>query len=540
MKKLTGSDALISSLAHEGVEVIFGVPGEHIMGILDSVYKQPGMRWITTRQEQTAAFMAFGYARTTGKEGVAIVVPGPGAFNATAALGTAYATSTPVLLISGQVGTSDLDKGGGALHEVVGQIEVFRPITKWRHCTREVKEIPWAVRKGMHELRSGRQRPVEIEVPRDLLLAEDQVEIGKSPEAVAVVMPEKGQIDQAASLLTSAKKPVLWAGGGVLCSDATEALTLVAEKLNAPVITTSEGKGAIRGDHRLHLGASYCGYGPDSTLTQADIILAVGSRLDSEAMDPIASNLPQKLIQIDVDSAEIGRNHAVRLGIVSDARAALELLLEALPAKNQSTWKVEELDEIRDDVRTQLEGAAPLQLSLIRTIREELNADDILIPGVTNVGYWSELSYPVLQPRTFLNSGYFATLGYGFPTALGAKVGNPDKRVVVTTGDGGFMYCLTDLATAVQEKINIVVIVFVDNAFGASLRDQHQRFGSRVVGTQLHNPDFANIAREFGAEGVKLSNPDELGNALRTALEADRDGPTVIEVPLPTLQAPFN
>ncbi len=540
MKKLTGSDALISSLAHEGVEVIFGLPGEHIMEVLDSVYKNPGMRWISARQEQTAAYMAFGYARTTGKVGVVFVVPGPGALNTAAALGTAYATSTPVLLISGQVGTSDLDKGSGALHEVVGQIEVFRPITKWCHCTRQVKEIPWAVWKAMHELKSGRQRPVEIEVPRDLLPAEDQVDIGKTPEEVPVVKPEKGQIDQAASLLTSAKKPIIWAGGGVLCSDATEALTLVAEKLNAPVLTTSEGKGAIRGDHRLHLGASYCGYGPDSTLPQADIILAVGSRLDSEAMAPISSSLSQRLVHIDVDATEIGRNHPVRLGIVSDARAALELLLEALPAKNESTWKVEELDKIKDDVRSQLEGIAPLQLSLMRTIREELKADDILIPGVTNVAHWGVLSYPVLQPRTYLNSGYFATLGYGFPTALGAKVGNPDKRVVALCGDGGFMYCLTDLATAVQEKINIVVIVFVDNAYGASLHDQHLRFGSRVIGTQLQNPDFAKIAREFGAEGIKLSNPDELGNALRTALDLDRNVPTVIEVPLPTMLAPFH
>jgi acetolactate synthase-1/2/3 large subunit len=540
MNKLTGSDALISSLANEGVEVIFGVPGEHLMGVLDSVYKQQGIRWITARQEQTAAYMAFGYARTTGKVGVAIVVPGPGALNATAALGTAYATSTPVLLISGQIGTDDLDKGSGALHEVVDQIEVFRSITKWRHCTRQVKEIPWAVRQAMLEAESGRQRPVAIEVPRDLLPAEDKVDIGKTPEAAPLVKPDKDQIDQAASLLASAKKPVIWAGGGVLCSDATEALTLVAEKLNAPVITTAEGKGAIRGDHPLFLGASYCGYGPDSTLPQADIILAVGSRLFSAAMDPISPSLSQKLIHIDVDSTEIGRNHAARLGIVGDARVTLELLLEALPAKNKSTWKMEELDKIRDDVRAQLEGVAPLQLSLIRTIREELKADDIYIPGVTNVSHWGELSYPVLQPRTYLNSGYFATLGYAFPTALGAKVGNPDKHVVVTTGDGGFMYCLTDLATAVQEKINIVVIVFVDNAFGASLHDQHLRFGSRVIGTQLQNPDFADIARGFGAEGIKLTKPDELGNALRTALDLDRDVPTVIEVPLPTLLAPFH
>jgi acetolactate synthase-1/2/3 large subunit len=538
MPRLTGSDALIGSLANDGVEVIFGLPGEQVMEMLDSVYRQEGMRWISVRQEQTAAYMAFGYARTTGKVGVALVVPGPGALNATAALGTAYATSTPVLLVSGQVATNELDKDSGATHEVAGQIDVFRPLTKWCNCARQVKEIPWAVRKAMLELKSGRQRPVELEIPRDLLQATDEVDINRAPEPVPAATPQKGQIDQAASLLASAERPVIWAGGGVLCSDATRALTRVAEKLNAPVITTPEGKGAVPGDHPLHLGVFYSGYGPVPwTLPQADIILAVGSRLYSPARAPITFSENQKLIHIDVDSAEIGRNHATHLGIVSDACAALELLLEALPEKRKSTWKPEERDKIKDNVRAQLEAVAPLQLSLIRTIREELDADDILIPGVENIAYWGHLSYPVLKPRTYLNSSYFATLGYSFPTALGAKVGNPGRRVVSLTGDGGFMYCLTDLATAVQEKINVVTIVFVDNAFGASLRDQHLRFESRVIGTELQNPDFANIARGFGAEGMRLKNPEELGSALRTAL--DKNAPTVIEVPVPTLQTPF-
>ena len=538
MSELTGSDMLIKSLASEGVDVVFGLPGEQIMEMLDSVARQEGMRWISVRQEQTAAYMAFGYARTTGKIGVALVVPGPGVLNTAAAIGTAYATSTPVLLISGQVGTNDLDKERGATHEVARQMEVFRPLTKWCYCVRQVNEIPWAVRKAMCELRSGRQRPAEIEIPRDMLQASGQMDDNKAPEAVSVAKPEKGQIDNAANLLANAKKPVIWAGGGVISSDATGELTLVAEKLNAPVITTPEGKGAIPGDHPLLLGVFYSGYGPVPwTFPQADVILAVGSRLYSTPKAPISFREDQKLIHINVDSAEIGRNHATHLGIVSDARNALGLLLEALPEKSKSIWKAEEVAEIQGKARKQLEDVAPLQLSLVRAIREELKADDILIPGVSNVPYWGHLSYPVLKPRTYLNSSYFATLGYAFPTALGAKVGNPDKRVVSLCGDGGFMYCLSDLATAVQEKINIVAIVFVDNAYGASLRDQHLRFESRIIGTQLKNPDFASIARAFGAEGVKLTSPEELKGALRTAL--DKDVTTVIEVPLPTMQTPF-
>jgi acetolactate synthase-1/2/3 large subunit len=308
--------------------------------------------------------------------------------------------------------------------------------------------------------------------------------------------------------------------------------------LNAPVITTPEGKGAIAGDHPLSLGVFYSGYGPVRwTFPQADVILAVGSRLYFTARAPVSIREDQRLIHIDVDPAEIGRNQTTHLGITSDARAALELILEALPEEGQSRWRSEELEQIKDKVRAQLEEVAPLQLSLIRTIREELATDDILIPGVNNVAYWGHLSYPVLKPRTYLNSAYFATLGYALPTALGAKIGHPDKHVVAICGDGGFMYSLADLATSVQEKANVVAIVFVDKAFGASLRDQRLRFEGRIVGTQFRDLDLTGVASALGARGMKLTGPDELGGALRKALDADVT--TVIEVPVPTMATPF-
>jgi len=537
MSTMTGGEALVASLLREGIRIIFGLPGVQIMEALDAVYREPQLRWVSVRHEQTAAFMAYGYARTTGKIGVVLVVPGPGALNTTAALGTAYATSTPILLVSGQIETCHLGRRCGALHEVTAQVDVFRPLTKWCHCVLKVEDIPSAVRQAMYHLRTGRLRPVELEIPLDVMRASARVDTPE-PESLGLVQPELSQVQSAARLLTLARRPLIWAGGGVIASDGAKELTQVAERLNIPVITTPEGKGAIRGDHPLSLGVFYYHFGPGRwALPQADVILVVGSRLFPSLGSGLAFQPEQKLIQIDIDPAEVGRNHRVHLGIVSDARTALSSLLEALPDSSHSTWQPGELEEIRKAVTAELEEIAPLQLSLLRVIRRELKEDAILVPGVTNVAYWGHLAYPVLVPRTYLTSSYFATLGYSFPTALGAKIGNPQRQVVSLTGDGGFMYAVSELATAVQEELNVVTIVFVDRAFGASLHDQQRRFGGRIVGTRLHNPDFVRLAEAFGACGVRASSPEELGRALRMALGENR--PTVIEVPVPTMIAPF-
>ena len=537
MPAMNGAEALITSLAREGVEVIFGLPGVQVMEALDALYRQPKIRWVSVRHEQTAAYMAFGYARTTGKIGVALVVPGPGALNTTAAIGTAYATSTPVLLASGQVESHNLGRKRGALHEISEQRDIFAPLTKWCHCATRVEEIPEAVQTAMYHLRTGRPRPVELEILWDVMQNSASVDM-LEPKPVVMAAPEPAQISAAAQALSNARRPLIWAGGGAISSDAARELTSIAECLNAPVITTPEGKGAISERHPLSLGAYYYGHGPAiRTVPQADVVLAVGSRLHFPINSPVSLNNCKKLIQIDIDADEVGRNWPVHVGIVSDARTALRSLLEALPEKSKSTWSPEELEEIKAETARELKEVAPLQLEIVRTIRSELNDDDIVIPGITNIGYWSLLSYPVITPHTYCTTSYFATLGYAFPTALGAQIGNPDKRVVAICGDGGFMYALPDLATAVQEGINVITLVFTDQAFGASLYDQQRRFQSRIIGTRFQNPDFASIAEAFGARGMKLSGPEELSQGLKTALRENR--PTVIEIPVPTMATPF-
>ena len=452
-------------------------------------------------------------------------------------LATAYAASTPVLLLSGQAETGDLGKRRGALHEVDDQLDVFRAITKACSRVLEVADIPAKLHGLARVAQSGRPRPVELEVPWDVLVARAEVELFE-PEPLPSSGLDTAAVRSAARQICAARRPLIWAGGGVVTADASGELTELAQRLRAPVITTAQGKGAIAEDHPLSLGVCYTGFGPARhVFPQADVVLAVGSRLGLLRGVPWALRDDQKLIQIDVDAEEVGRNQNVHLGIVGDARKVLAALVDELDDGGVSMWQAHELGTVRTRVREEVEALAPTQLAIVDALREELAADAVVVQGVTNVAYWATLAFPVLRPRSYVTSSYFASLGYAFPAALGAKVGNPQRQVVALCGDGGFMYGLPELATAVQEGINVVALVFVDNAFGALRYNQQHNLGSRFLGTALRNPSFARVAQEFGAWGVRVTGPTEVAGALREALACGR--PAVIEVPLPTLVAPF-
>ena len=538
MPAMTGAQALIQSLVREGVEVIFGLPGVQIMEVYDALYEQPGIRLITVRHEQSAAYMADGYARTTGRVGVALVVPGPGALNAAAAVGTAYATSSPVLLISGQMESYNLGMDRGALHEVNDQLDVFKPITKWNARTTRAEEIPYLVHMAMQQVQDGRPRPVEVEVPWDILPGSADIDLLER-EGPVKQSPDPAKVREAAEMLAKAERPLILAGGGCREADIGTELVELAEALNAPVITTPEGKGAIPENHRLSLGTFYYAHGPGHlTFPRSDVILAVGTRLHLVPQTPWSINPPQALIHIDADPEELGRNVQPTVGMVADARLGVsDLLAELGGSASSSQWRTSEMAAIRKESDDDIRSKAPLQLEIIETIRNELEDDAIMVAGTTEIGYWSHLAFPALTPRTYLTSGYFATLGYAFPTALGAKVGNPNRQVVATSGDGGFMYASSELSTAVQEGINVVTLVFNNGALGASRADQEHRYRGRTIGTDLRNPDFAQLAEVYGALGIKLNDHKGLGPALRDALKAER--PAVIEVPIPNLRPPF-
>ncbi|MCZ6866814.1 MAG: thiamine pyrophosphate-binding protein [Dehalococcoidia bacterium] len=538
MAQMTTAQALVRSLVREGVEVVFGLPGVQIMDIYDAFYDEPGIRLVTTRHEQTAAYMADGYSRSTGKIGVALVVPGPGLLNAAAGIGTAYASSSPVLLIAGQVESYNINQGRGAVHEVVDQLDVLKNITKWRSAIMEPGQVPEAVHEAMRQLKTGRPRPVALEVPSDVLPKAADVDL-LEPEVFPKQSPDPVLVKEAVSLLSKAQRPVIWAGSGVNSADANGEITRLAEAINAAVIATAEGKGAIAENHPQYAGPCYYGHGSaHQVIPQADAILAVGSRLHFFAPVSWAFKPEQDLIHIDADPEELGRNWPEKVSICADAKLALKAILAELEGRSHSSqWSREEIAHQRNAAYQVTKEQAPNQVEIIETLREELADDAIVISGIASIGYWSHLAFPVLTPRSYLNTSYFATLGYAFPTALGAKVGNPDRQVVAFCGDGGFMYALSDLATAVQEGINVVAIVFNDGALGASLMDQEVRYRGRVIGTKLHNPDFAMTAQAFGAEGIKLEDRRQLGEALSGALKAEK--PVVLEVPIESWTPPF-
>jgi acetolactate synthase-1/2/3 large subunit len=538
MVQMSGGEAVIQALRHEGVEVVFGLPGVQIMGIYDAFYGQSDIRLLTVRHEQTTAYMADGYARVTGRPGVALVVPGPGVQNASAALGTAYASSSPVLLLAGQVESFNIGSDRGALHEINDQIDVIRPVTKWCQRVTDVPAIPGAIHEAMRQMRTGRPRPTEVEISPDVLAMTAEVTFPAAATPTPAALDWE-QVRRAAVLLRGASKPLIWAGGGAVLADATRELVALAEALGAPVATTPEGKGVFPEDHRLSLGVGFYGHGtPSWAAPKADVVLAVGTRLTGQMVGLNAVRIPQRLIHLDIDATVIGKNYPADVRLVADARAGMQALLEEVRRQDTLAPRWSEA-EIQDMWRLQerwLQEKAPDQSDILHSMQRVLPADTVLVSGITNLGYWANFAYRSQQPRTYVTSSYFATLGFSFPVALGAKVAAPERPVVALTGDGGFMYALPELATAVHYGIGVVVVVFVDNALGASKNDQRTRFKGREIGTTLYNPSFAEVANVFGARGIKTT-PEHLDSAVQEALAAGQ--PTVIEVPVPTWAPPF-
>jgi acetolactate synthase-1/2/3 large subunit len=533
MAEMTGGQALMKSLYLEGVRVIFGLPGVQLYHAMDALYKEPGIRFITTRHEQATGYMADGYSRAGGEGiGTALMVPGPGLQNASAGIGTAYAASSPMMVVCGQIERDMIGGDRGMLHEVNDQLESIKPVTKWAQRVLNPTDIPEAVHEAFRQLKTGRPRPVEIEVPPETLAELADVEL-REPEEPKRIQADGERVEQAAKMLTEAKNPLIWVGGGAVSSGASQALVKVAEHLQAGVIATAEGKGAISDKHPLALGALWLRNDNIAKAFDHDVILAVGTRM-------AAPNLlgGQKIIQIDVDEEELGRNYEDTFSILGDARDTLEQLHGALSA--QSSARPDRSSEVADQRAARADASITRepQASLLGAVRAAMPDDGILVAGMTQVGYYSRAYFPVYEPRTFLTSSYSGNLGFAYPTALGAKVAQPDKAVVALSGDGGFLFNSQELATAVQHGINAVVVVFNDNAFGNVMRDQVNRFESRIIGSKLHNPDFVKLAEAYGARGLKASGPEELEATLRDVLAAN-DAPTLIEVPVGPMPTPF-
>jgi acetolactate synthase I/II/III large subunit len=529
MARMTGGEALVQSLYREDVRVIFGLPGVQLYGVLAALREEPRMRFITTRHEQATGYMADGYARAGGGFGTALVVPGPGLLNAAAGLSTAYAASSPVLMISGQIPRASIGKNIGLLHEVNDQLDAIAPVTKWRRRVLHVPDIPAAVRQAVSQLKTGRPRPVEIEMPPETMEEEGEAEL-LEPAPVSRSSADAAGIERAARMLREAPRCVIYAGGGVHASGAHDELAAVAEYLQAAVVQTPEGKGAISDGSDLSLGAALWPQSPlRPYLDGADVVLVVGSRLAVAALKP-----EQEVIQIDIDGDEVGRNHEKTLPLVGDARATLTQLLERLRAGGppRASRKAE-----REQIRAEVAATMTQEpnASILRSLRAGVPEDAVLVAGMTQIGYYSRPFWPVYRPRTYLTSSYSGNLGYAFPLALGAKVACPDRAVVSISGDGGFLYNVQELATAVQYRINVVAVVFNDNAYGNVARDLDESWGGSY-GAALHNPDFMALAEAFGVVGMRAKNPTDVGDLVRDAIQMDR--PVLIEVPVSRMARP--
>ncbi len=533
MGKLTGGQALAKQLYREGVRVIFGLPGVQLYHALNALYDEAGIKFITTRHEQATAYMADGYSRVGGGIGTALVVPGPGLQNASAAIGTAYSASSPIMVVSGQIERDLIGVNRGMLHEVNDQLETIKPVTKWAQRILDPRDVPSAVNEAFYQLKSGRPRPVEIEIPPETLAEEADIEL---IEPVSYERPSADEqtIAEAARTLVEAKNPLIWAGGGANLSGAEDALVELAEYLQTPVITTAEGKGSISDKHYLSLGVPRRIDPFHDHMAGYDVIFAIGTR---NATPHILRG--QRIIQLDIDPEEIGRNYQNTFGLVGDAKATLVNMKKVVskltgPRANRQ----QEIEKLKAEFFGSSIELEPLE-GMTKSVRNAMPEEGILIAGMTQMGYYSRVHFPVYNARSYLTSSYFGNLGFAYPTALGAKVGAPDKPVVALCGDGGFMFNVQELATAALYNIGVVAVVFNDEAFGNVLRDQKNRFDGREYGPRLKNPDFMKLADAFGINGTRVEGQDplKLQTAIENAIQAG--GPALIEVPVGEMPYPY-
>lgn len=527
MANLTGGQALAQSLKKHGVDTIFGLPGIQLDWLFDGLYDLQAagdLKIYHTRHEQATTYMADGYARTTGKPGIAIMVPGPGLLNGMAGLSTAYACSSPVLSISGQIRSDLIGVGRGELHEIPHQLEMMKSVTKWAQRAMKPEEIPSMVHEAFKQMLNGHIRPVHIEVPPDVLQAKADMELFGMP-GIEAVKPDPDQVEKAAEALGKAERPLIYVGGGVLRAEAWKEVQELAEMLEAPVIMSVNGKGVVSSRH--HLGHSTLS-APDLT-PNSDAVLVVGTRFVQPANSDWGPGKGQTVIQMDIDSEEIGRNHKPDIGIVSDAKLGLTELIERVGKHNRSREsRKEELEALKAQQEDLLFEVQP-QASYAQAIREVLPDDGIVVNESTQVGYFSGVGFPVYEPRSFIGSGYQGTLGFGFATALGAQVGNPNKKVVSINGDGGFYYNVQELSTMAKFNINMIAIVFNDGAYGNVKAIQRMRYGGREIASTLENPDFVTLAKAFNIAGRRAETPEQLREALREGFALNE--PMLIDYP---------
>ncbi|HLG84832.1 MAG TPA: thiamine pyrophosphate-dependent enzyme [Bradyrhizobium sp.] len=522
MTTMTGGEAIVSGLVAHGVDTVFGLPGAQVYGLFDA-FHQAQLKVIGARHEQACGYMAYGYARSSGRPGVFSVVPGPGVLNAGAAMLTAFGSNEPVLCLTGQVPTQFLGKGRGHLHEMPDQLATLRTFVKWAERIEYPDVAPTMVARAFQEMLSGRRGPAALEMPWDVFTQRAATGAAEVFDPFPAPLPDPDGIRDAAALIAGSQRPMIFVGSGAI--HAREEILELAETIDAPVVAFRSGRGIVSNAHELGLtmAAAY------RLWPRTDLMIGIGTRLEL----PTMSRWPYrpdglKSVRIDIDPVEM-RRFTPDVAVISDAKAATGELLAAVRkvGYRKTSGRRTEITEATAAAQQDIQQVQP-QMAYLNILREVLPHNAIVTDELSQVGFASWYGFPIYEPRTFITSGYQGTLGSGFPTALGAKIANPDRPVVAITGDGGFMFGVQELATAVQFNIGVVTLVFNNNAYGNVRRDQRQRFDGRVVAADLVNPDFVKLAESFGVAASRVTSPDHFRPALEKALGTG--GPALIAV----------
>ena len=528
------ADLVAETLIANGIDQLYCLPGVQNDGFFDALFDRTDrITPIQTRHEQGAAYMATGAALATGRPQAFCVVPGPGFLNTTAALSTAYAVNAPVLALAGQIPLGAQGKGHGLLHEIPDQFGILERLTKSSHRITGPQDTAATLQAAFRDLKSGRPRPVGLEVAVNLwgqAVADD----GSRLEVAANAMPplDTDAIDQAARLIAVARSPMIVVGGGA--QDDAAIVRQLANRIGAPVVAFRTGHGIMPDDEDLSIGMPVA----HSLWANVDLVIGLGTRLQSQ-VNAWGQDDDMKIIHIDIDKTQIGRSAKIDVGINASLGDALPALLAAVEAKADpnAEWLAKTAATKTQRAGEYAQRLGP-QMAWLDAIRDALPPEGIFVDELTQTGYVSRFAFPSYAPRTFISTGYQGTLGYGIATALGVAHARRDVPVVAISGDGGALFTITELATAVHHQIPLTVVLFNDNAFGNVRRLQIDNYDSRLIASDLSSPDFAALATSFGAQGLLASTPEDLRHSLEIAMAYE--GPSVIEVPVGELPSPWD
>ncbi|HBK67151.1 MAG TPA: biosynthetic-type acetolactate synthase large subunit [Firmicutes bacterium] len=526
---LTGAQALLESLRREGVEVIFGYPGGQVIPIYDAIYRE-GFKHILTRHEQGAVHAADGYARSTGRPGVCLATSGPGATNLVTGLATAYMDSVPIVALTGQVPTSMLGRDSFQEADITG---ITMPITKHNYLVKNVSELPRIIKEAFYIATTGRPGPVLIDLPKDVSVSAcvySYPETLSLPGYKPVYEGNVKQIKAAVAALETAKKPLIYAGGGVTISGAEEELLRLAEKAEIPVTATLMGLTAFPGTHPLFLGmlGMHGAVAANYAVTSCDLLIAVGARFDDRVTGQVSTFAPNaRIVHLDIDPAEIGKNVRVDIPIVGDAKHILAALLSLLSAEKHEQW-LKEVNKWKSNhpLVYQPHTDYIMPQAVVETILELTDGEAIICTEVGQNQMWAAQFYRFTRPRSFITSGGLGTMGFGFPAAIGAQVGNPERVVIDIAGDGSIQMNIQELATIASYQLPVKIIILNNGYLGMVRQWQEFFFEKRYSEVALNNPDFAKVAEAYGIKAYTVKKPEELKRMLTAVL--NHPGPALL------------